>query len=74
MQVTRVQRVGTPQTLSLVDAACDCPFYAIPFYSRRTILSPVTYLRNLNPEKTMVIILGKEISKYFTILKSYSGY
>jgi hypothetical protein len=32
------------QTLSLVDAACDCIFYAIPFYSRCTILSPVTYL------------------------------
>ena len=29
--------------ISLVDATCNCPLYAIPFYSRRTILSPVTY-------------------------------
>ena len=27
----------------LVDAARNCPLYAIPFYSRRATLSPVMY-------------------------------
>ena len=54
MQVTRVQRVGTPQ--SLVDGACDCLFYAIPFYSRRTILSPVTYPSQDHSLTTLILI------------------